>query len=615
MLASKNSILVLFVALTTLLWMCSPDVQALTIAYDGSPRMVIVVDADAPLADKHAAAELAAFLQKISGARFRLVNLTTGSDNRILVGKLAVQKAYPDFSTADLSPDGIIVRTRNNDLILAGDPPRGTIYAVYTFLEDQLGCRWWSSKADFIPKNPTIVIEDLDIRYVPPLEFRSVFWLDAFDGNWAVRNKCNGYGHQLSAEQGGLHVYEGHVHTFYKLLPPEKYFSEHPEWFSEIDGKRTFERAQLCLTNEDMRRELIKILKQRLRNNPAATIASVSQNDWQGNCQCPLCKAVEEEEESPAGLLLRFVNKVAEDIEPEFPEVAISTLAYQYTRKPPKCVKPRPNVIVRLCSIECSFSKPLSDDVNESFRDDIVGWSKICNRLYIWDYTTNFRHYFRPHPNLRVLAPNIRFFVDHGVKGVLEQGAHTTLGAEMAELRAWVLAKLLWNPSLDDQKLIDEFLKGYYGLAGYHIGNYLKVIHDAVEQTDDYLKCLPPYTFVPEFLSFDTLNKGWTHLQSAASSVSDNPELLNRVKIAQLPVLYAFLRQWKNLKEQARILSAPWPLPDSPETVYNQFIEVARKNGVTRVNEWYDGYGLVDEALEKARQTPSTPAQDESRSP
>ena len=601
MLAYKHRILLLFFALITLIWINCPDLQALTITYDGSPRMVIVVDADAPVADKHAASELALFLQKISGAKFRIVNVTTGSDNRILVGNLAVQKAYPDFSTGDLCPDGIIIRTQNNDLVLTGDPPRGTIYAVYTFLEDQLGCRWWSSKADFIPKNPTIVIDNLDIRYVPPLEFRSVFWLDAFDGDWAVRNKCNGYRHHLSAEQGGLHVYEGHVHTFYKLLPPEKYFSEHPEWFSEIDGKRTYERAQLCLTNEEMRRELVKILKQRLRNNPAATIASVSQNDWRGNCQCPFCQAVEEEEESPAGLMLRFVNKVAQDIEPNFPDVAVSTLAYQYTRKPPKFVKPRPNVIVRLCSIECSFSKPLSDDVNKTFRDDIVGWSRICNRLYIWDYTTNFRHYFRPHPNLRVLAPNIRFFIDHGVKGVFEQGAYTSPCAEMAELRAWVLAQLLWNPSLDDRELIDEFLKGYYGLAGHHIGLYLKVIHDAVDQTDDYLKCLPPYTFVPKFLSFDTLNKGWTHLQNAASSVADNPELLNRVKVAQLPVLYAFLRQWKPLKEQARILSAPWPLPDSPETVYKQFVEVARNNGVTRVNEWHDGYGLVDEALEKAQ--------------
>ena len=95
---------------------------------------------------------------------------------------------------------------------------------------------------------------------------------------------------------------------------------------------------------------------------------------------------------------------MAADIEEEFPHVAISTLAYQYTRKPPKHIKPRPNVIVRLCSIECSFSKPLADERNKPFRDDIVGWSEICDRLYIGDYTTNFRHHIMPHPNLRAQA-------------------------------------------------------------------------------------------------------------------------------------------------------------------------------------------------------------------
>ena len=311
------------------------------------------------------------------------------------------------------------------------------------------------------------------------------------------------------------------MHTFYPLIPPEKYFAAHPEWFSEIKGKRTTEHAQLCLTNEEMRKELVKNLKERLRNNPAATIASVSQNDWHGNCQCPKCAAIEKEEGSPAGLMLRFVNAVAADIEQEFPNVAISTLAYQYTRKPPAVTKPRHNVIVQLCSIECSFCKPLADERNKAFRDDIVGWSKICERLYIWDYTTNFRHYVLPHPNLRVLGPNVKFFADHNVKGIFEQGAYQSYGAEMAELRAWVLAKLLWDPTRDGQKLIDEFIEGYYGPAAPHIKAYLKITHDAVEQSGDWLGCFESHT--AKFLSFDTLARGWQHLKAAEAAVQSDP--------------------------------------------------------------------------------------------
>ena len=230
--------------------------------------------------------------------------------------------------------------------------------------------------------------------------------------------------------------------------------------------------------------ELVKNLKERLRADPAATIASVSQNDCFGNCTCPKCRAVDEEEGGPAGSLLRFVNAVAADIEPEFPNIAIDTLAYQYTRKPPRLARPRPSVIVRLCSIECAFAKPLDDPRNKAFFDDLDGWSKIAGRLYIWDYTTNFSHYVQPHPNYGVLGRNIRLFVDRNVRGVFEQGAYQSWGSEMAELRAWVLAKLLWDPGLEEGRLREEFLKGYYGPAAGDMDDYLEGLEQALAKAE-----------------------------------------------------------------------------------------------------------------------------------
>jgi len=573
--------------------------QAVTIAQNGTAKAVIVVAADAEESERYAATELAGFLRQITGAEFEIKAPPAAGQSRLLVGPGAAKSAVTDFSTDGLGSDGIVIRTVGDDLILAGDQPRGTLYAVYTFLEEHIGCRWWSSQASTIPIKPTLRIGRLNVRYVPPLEYRETFWFDAFNGDWAVRNKSNGNSERLDAKRGGKHTYEGFVHTFFPLIPPKKYFEDHPEWFSEIDGKRIHERAQLCLTNEEMRAELVKNLRERLRNNPAATIASVSQNDWHGNCQCSKCAAIEKEEGSPAGLMLRFVNAVAEDIEEEFPNVAFSTLAYQYTRKPPKITKPRPNVIVRLCSIECSFSKPLADERNKKFRDDIVGWSKICNRLYIWDYTTNFRHYILPHPNLRVLGPNVKFFVDHSVKGLFEQGAYTSSGAEMAELRAWVLAKLLWNPALDGQKLIDEFIAGYYGPAGPHIKDYLKITHDAVEASGDHLGCFSEHT--AKFLSFDTLSKGWERLKAAEAAVRDNPDLRFRVQVAQLPIMYTFMMRWNEMRKACKDAGADWPMPESIKATYEQFKEVARQKDVTRLNEWQDGFGNLEKALEQAK--------------
>jgi hypothetical protein len=300
--------------------------------------------------------------------------------------------------------------------------------------------------------------------------------------------------------------------------------------------------------------------------------------------------------------MLRFVNAIAADIEQEFPNVAISTLAYQYTRKPPKITRPRDNVIVQLCSIECSFCKPLADERNKAFRDDIIGWAPICKRLYIWDYTTNFRHYVMPHPNLRVLGPNVKFFADHNVKGIFEQGAYQSYGSEMAELRAWVLAKLLWDPTRDGEALINEFIEGYYGPAASDIKAYLKVTHDAVEASGDWLGCFEQNH--AKFLSLDTLSRGWQCLKAAEAAVQSDPDLRFRVQVAQLPVMYTFLTRWNEMREAAKAVGADWPMPSSARETYDQFLAIARKKGVTRLSEGREGFGVLDKAVEQANDSP-----------
>jgi hypothetical protein len=189
--------------------------------------------------------------------------------------------------------------------------------------------------------------------------------------------------------------------------------------------------------------------------------------------------------------------------------------------------------------------------------------------------------------------------VDHNVKGIFEQGAYTSNGAEMAELRAWVMAKLLWDPSLDGQELIDEFIAGYYGPAGPYIKNYLQIIHEAVEASGNHLGCFSQHT--AEFLSFETLSKGWEQLKAAEEAVQDNPELLFRVRVAQLPIMYTFIMRWKDMRQACQAAGADWPMPESIDTTYEQFKEEALKNNVTRLNEWRDGFETLEKAIEQAK--------------
>jgi hypothetical protein len=561
-----------------------PAWAGMKIAVRGRSAARVVVAPGAPETELFAAQELALFLHIVTGATFPVVEDPGPAGGRLLVGLAAARSAAPDPAVSALAPEEIVVRSVDGDIVLAGGSPRGTLYAVYTFLEDVVGCRWWTGTASRMPWKPSLSVGSVALHHKPPLEYREPYWYVAFDEPWAARNKANGTRAGGDALRGGRQIYEGFVHTFYGLIPPAKYFAAHPDWFSEIGGQRTSENAQLCLTNEDMRQELVRNLKERLRRNPEATIASVSQNDCFGNCTCPKCRAVDAEEGGPSGSLLRFVNAVAADIEPEFPALAIDTLAYQYTRKPPLLARPRPSVIVRLCSIECSFGRPLDDPRNKAFFDDLDGWSKVAGRLYVWDYTTNFSHYVQPHPNYSVLAPNIRLFVSRNVRGIFEQGAYQSWGSEMAELRAWLLAKLLWNPGLDEGKLRRDFLSGYYGPAAGPMAEYLEGLELALAKAGDALGCYSPAD--AKFLSFDTLARSWKTLESARRKARRSAEYGRRVRRASLPVAYSVLTRWDALKEEAQRSGRAWPWPGTRDAFLTWFLEAARAENITMISEW-----------------------------
>jgi hypothetical protein len=441
------------ILLMTLPFDASADLR---LGRQGQTSYVILREADAPEPVANAARELATHLERIVGAEFPI--LAPGDEiprQAILVGAGAAARAtFRDVPWDTLQPEEIVIRTDGRRLLLAGGGPRGTLYAVSRFLQDQCGVRWWTPWASHIPTNPNLEIPKLDLRSRPAFESRDPFWYPAFDPTWAVRNFSNSQHAHIPAAWGGAVAYKGFVHTFFPLVPPEEHFATHPDWFSLVKGRRTTDRAQLCTTNPQLRKHLVERVRQWLRESPEASIVSISQNDWYGACECESCKAVDDAEGSHAGTMLSLVNHVAATLGPEFPGVAFDTLAYQYTRKPPKTLRPLPNVIIRLCSIECDFREPLEHPVNAAFAEDIRGWSRICNRLYVWDYTTDFAHYVQPHPNWFVLGPNLRFFQQHNVRGMFEQGAYQSHGSEMAELRAWVLARLLWDPHQDDRALI-----------------------------------------------------------------------------------------------------------------------------------------------------------------
>jgi hypothetical protein len=587
----------------------NPARAAFTIASGGKPRCVVIQQPGATAPEQHAVAELAFHLDQITAATFVVqTNAEAAAKSAIIVGPgpLATQ-LFPDIDFARLGAEEFVIHTRGRHLLLAGGRPRGTVYAVNRFLQDQCGVRWWTPWATNIPHRASLRVPNLDVRGQPAFEYREPFWFCGFDPLWKTRNGANGENHRIAAEWGGCITYKGFCHTFYPLVPPEKYFDQHPEWYSLLNGKRTHDHAQLCLSNPELRDFVVGRVKEWLREAPDAGIISVTQNDWHGQCQCDKCKAIDDAEGSPSGSMLSFVNYVAEKIEPEFPQVAVDTFAYQYTRKPPRTIKPRPNVIVRLCSIECNFREPLDHPSNAAFLADLEGWSKICRRLYIWDYTTDFAAYLLPHPNWFTLGPNVRLFQKYGVRGVFEQGAYQGFGGEMGELREWVLAQLLWNPRQDDRALINEFLDGYYGRAAARpIRRYLDLMYGASKGF--YLGCFTrpnaPHRSAKVLVEAERL---W---QEAEREAANEPELLARARVSHQPVRFAILRDWQRLRDVCREQNGAWPLPESRKAVADDFVAACKGapgKAWTVVHPLRESGLTVDEFVKPFDREPPTP--------
>ena len=516
-----------------------------------------------------------------------------------------------------LGDEGFIIKRIGNKIILSGGEKtkRGTLYAVYEFLETVLGFRWWTPDAMYIPQKPKKIPNQLNKRIVPVFEYREALYINHWEPKWSARNRTNGlwerYGGGVPPEWGGHRKYACFVHTIIGTLIPVELIKKHPEWYAIFDGKPN--ESQLCLSRDDVFHATMAGIRKILKANPDAEIVSVSQMDNHIYCQCPKCQAIDSRAGSPTGSLLKFVNKVAAALEKEYPHVSVDTLAYLYSRKPPVGIKPRRNVIIRLCTFECDFLHPLSHPNNHTFMRDLKEWARICNRLYIWDYTTNYAHYILPHPNWYVLDKNIRIFRANKVRGVFEQGNQTSLGGEFAEMKSWVLAKLMWNPNLDGKKLIHEFLCGYYGAGASAIERYMERVYKKAIEIKYYAgsnairECLRKRGY-PEcktgayldlnaeptapWLTPKVLIDGLEDFEEAIKAAGDDTTIKKRITHARLPLEYAVLLRWDELRKYAKHNERKWLLKPVKKEACNEFIKKCKSAGVTRLGEGWTGRNL-----------------------
>jgi len=552
----------------------------ISLTANGASKYSVILAHGASQSEQYAASELVSFIRQVANATLPIMTANASRHagrNLIVVGKNSITSELGlDEEIDSLGDEGFIIKNFGETIIIAGGRLRGTLYGVYEFLETYLGCRWYTPDVSNIPVRDKLDLPDeINIKKTPAFRIREAFDMGNFDGDWSARNKVNGHHHRLMSHHGGGVRYVG-VHSFERLVSPDKYFGEHPEYFSEINGTRLKERSQLCLTNPDVLNIAIESVRKTIKDNPECSIISVSQNDWGNYCTCENCKKIDDEEESHMGTVLRFVNAVHDAITKEYPHISIDTLAYQYTRKRPKITKPRPGLLIRLCTIECCFAHPLAEchvdktEMPSNFSQDIDEWSKVSRDIYVWDYTTDFANYLMPFANLNVLKSNLEFFKDHGVIGLFEEGSPNTSLSYAGELRQYVLAKLMYDLNLDDKILTDEFYSGVFGSAAPYVKAYYEFWQEKSLACGEHLFEDDPVTriyFTRENLDFARALLDKAMILAANDSV--------RIRIEKIMLSCDFMDVMHMDKS-----------PEKNEAVDN-LLAKCKSMGMSRVTEWH----------------------------
>jgi hypothetical protein len=452
----------------------------------------IVVSGDAIPSERKAAQEFQHFYKQASGIELPIVAAVDRPGRHVFIGpSQALADSEVRINTADMGDEALRIVVSRDNIAIAGGRPRGTLYGVYTFLENHLGVRFLTSAHTHIPRIPQgTTLEPTDFSYDPPIVFRWSYWHDVNqNGEFAARTRNNALPKQ-PAELGGRTRYELINHFMHRFINTKTYGQEHPEYFALIDGKRRVDTnggdahyygTQLCMTHPDVIRIITEKALQNLRKhpNPNQQILQMGQGDNTYYCQCETCAAIDEREGTHMGSLLWGINQIAEAVAKEFPGVKLGILAYSYSIKPPKTLRAHPSVLVQICNIGASVTLPIEDissKRNAEFAQDLRGWRDKASNISIWTYSTNFHEFLLPTTSLHIWGRNIRHYRDNGISQFFVQGNTQSPGGAFSDVTNYVISRLLWDPTQDSEALMNEFLLLHYGAAGEPVRQYLNLV-------------------------------------------------------------------------------------------------------------------------------------------
>lgn len=459
----------------------------------------VVISANAENYEAQAADLLIRFVGEATGKTLAKITDDQTAAREIVIGRTNRDTQAVTAARAEIQHDGYAMLMDGDDLYITGNVAAGALMGVYEFLETYVGVNLYYYNYTFIEQTHAVdVPADLNRTFSPAFSYRDSDWWPTYLGRQTYP-MWNGYTSWMF--QGDV-CYTGQVvHSLAVLAEQEPYGSALG--------------VMPCLTDENVYQTVLKNVRAACALNPNARYVSVSQPDGvTNNCQCDNCRSIDEEEGSPMGSILRFINRIANDIKDEYPNIYVETLAYVYTTVPPKHTVPAENVSIRLCSMNACFTHAFTDEsceLNVTFANEVRRWTEICDHVTIWDYVANHAKGVNGNspaigPDINLILENVRFFAECGVEGIFAEGLYGNECIEFGELRAYLWGKVMWDPYMSEEEFygyVGDFLADYYGDAGAMVWQYLERLREntyVINEHNNFMSshrgvCADDYTF------------------------------------------------------------------------------------------------------------------------
>ena len=535
---------------------------------DGGTEWAIHVSADPDPTETYAAAELQSALKKISGADFEVIaGAGTPGPNTIVVGGLGNPAVRAQATALKLSPgkvEQVAVYALGDRLYLAGNRPRGALYAVYSFLQRELGVRWlWPGPdGEFMPPKATWSLPDLAYNHAPAIPYRGFHlcgdWRDhQVFREWMARNFINIHRHGARTGEEGLGFYSMWS-SHNARLKDQSLFEQHPEYFAEVDGVRY--RENICLSHPAVEALVVESMAEYIRKRSRLDILSIYPSDNQTYCRCAKCGAMD-----VSTAWFSFYNRLTDVLKRRFPELRCATIAYQGFRDVPACAIRNTEFVEYATYMRCNTHPYGHPDCprNEKIMAALLEWQAtgvaIGNYAYEYDIFSSNRRFV---PFLTMIDDAIKTSKQLGHVTMIPEillspklGPETYVGNVQNRLSIYLYARLLWDPDQDMQEILRDWCRTAFGGAAGPMFDYYMHMDRAWTAMPDHTGILGNALRVAEPLLAGALREeaaaDFLAADQAASEIQD-PVLRERVvaAIAREKVLFG---QWLDLQ---RIRSA-----------------------------------------------------------